>query len=73
MTETRGDPREVGDLLATWVGIRMEEIDDLAAEARTKADAIPDRRALALLVGELALRVHCLELEVQELRKVAKR
>jgi hypothetical protein len=67
--ETRGDPREVGDLLATWVGVKLEEVDALTEEARAKAAAIPDQRVLWSLYGELLLQLRSLELQVAELRK----
>jgi hypothetical protein len=59
---------DVGDLVASWVGIRMDEVDDLVAEARSKVDALPDQRQLWLLFGEALVRLHCLELEVAGLR-----
>jgi hypothetical protein len=67
--ETRGDPREVGELLATWVGLHMQEVDALLAEGRDKVSAIPDQRVLWSLFGELLLQVRALELEVAELRR----
>jgi hypothetical protein len=50
------------------LAIRMAEVDDLVDEARDRAEAIPDRRSLMLLIGELTVRLHCLELAVDELR-----
>ena len=68
-----GDPRRIGELLGDWLAIRMAEVDDLVAEARVKVDAIPDRRVLFTLLGELVIRVNAVELEVAELRKAARR
>jgi hypothetical protein len=51
----------------------MAEVDDLVDEARTKTAAIPDQRQLWLLVGELVVRVHCLELAADQQRKAARR
>jgi hypothetical protein len=62
------DPTPVGELLAAWVGAKLAEVDDLVDEARDRAEAIPDRRSLMLLIGELTVRLHCLELAVDELR-----
>jgi hypothetical protein len=64
----QGDPRRIGELLGDWLAIRMAEVDDLVDEARDRAEAIPDRRSLMLLIGELTVRLHCLELAVDELR-----
>jgi hypothetical protein len=69
----QGDPRSVGELLACWVGAKLAEVDDLVDEARDRADAIPDRRSLMLLIGELTVRLHCVELAIDELRKAVKR
>jgi hypothetical protein len=73
VTETRGDPREAGELLRLWVGTKLEEVDDLVAEGRNRVEAIPDQRTLWLLMGETLVRLHCLELEVATLRGTAKR
>ena len=51
----------------------MGEVDDLVAEARSRVEAIPDRRVLFTLLGELVIRVNAVELEVAELRKAARR
>jgi hypothetical protein len=64
----QGDPRRIGELLGDWLAIRMAEVDDLVDEARDRAEAIPDRRSLMLLIVELTVRLHCLELAVDELR-----
>ncbi len=70
MTET--DRHAVGELLSTWLGIRMDEIDDQVAEARARVDAIPDQRALWLLAGELTVRLLAVEQEIAELKKAAR-
>lgn len=67
------DPRPVGELVAEWAGIRMAEVDDLVAEARSKVEAIPNLRSLWLIIGELVVRLSAVELEVAELRKAARR
>jgi hypothetical protein len=68
-----GDPRRIGELLSDWLAIRMTEVDALVDEARAKTAAIPDQRQLWLLVGELVVRVHCLELAADQQRKAARR
>jgi hypothetical protein len=55
-------------LLVTWVGVQMDTIDALVADATVKVDALPDLRALWALFGELVIRVTCLEREVAALR-----
>jgi hypothetical protein len=67
------DPRRIGELLGDWLAIRMAEVDDLVEEGESKVAAIPDQRRLWLLLGETLVRVHCLELEVAELRKAVPR
>jgi hypothetical protein len=73
MLPDQGDPRRVGELLAAWVGAKLAEVDDLVDEARSRVDAIPDQRVLWSLVGEVIVLLRALELEVAELRKVARR
>jgi hypothetical protein len=68
---TRATPG-IGELLGDWLAIRMAEVDAEVDEARAKVDAIPDRRSLMLLIGELTVRLHCVELAIDEL-KAAKR
>ena len=68
-----GDPRRIGELLNSWLAIQMDKVDALVDEADAKVAAIPDQRHLWLLLGETLVRVHCLELEVAELRKGARR
>jgi hypothetical protein len=63
------DPRRIGELLGDWLAIRMDEVDDLVGEARARAGAIPDQKALWLLFGEALVRLHCLELAVDELKR----
>jgi hypothetical protein len=69
----QGDPRRIGELLGDWLAIRMTEVDALVDEGEAKVAAIPDQRHLWLLLGETLVRLHCLELEVAELRKGARR
>jgi hypothetical protein len=69
----QGDPRRIGELLGDWLAIRMTEVDALVEEGEAKVAAIPDQRHLWLLLGETLVRLHCLELEVAELRKGARR
>ena len=69
----QGDPRRIGELLSDWLAIRMTEVDALVEEGEAKVAAIPDQRHLWLLLGETLVRLHCLELEVAELRKGARR
>jgi hypothetical protein len=68
-----GDPRRIGELLSDWLAIRMAEVDALVQEGESKVAAIPDQRHLWLLLGETLVRLHCLELEVAELRKGGRR
>jgi hypothetical protein len=64
-----GDPRRIGELLGDWLAIRMDEVDALVEEGESKVAAIPDQRTLWLLFGETLVRLHCLELEVAELKR----
>jgi hypothetical protein len=63
------DPRRIGELLGDWLAIRMEEVDALVDEGESKVAAIPDQRRLWLLLGETLVRLHCLELEVADLKR----
>jgi hypothetical protein len=63
------DPTLVGELVAAWVGAKLEEVDDLVDEARSRVDAIPDQRVLWSLVGEVIVLLRCLELEVADLKR----
>ena len=67
------DPRRIGELLGDWLAIRMDEVDELVDEAEAKVAVLPDQRHLWLLLGETLVRLHCLELEVAELRKAVRR
>jgi hypothetical protein len=67
------DPRRIGELLGDWLAIRMAEVDALVDEGESKVAAIPDQRHLWLLLGETLVRLHCVELEVAELRKGVRR
>jgi hypothetical protein len=64
---------EAGDLLTTWVGIQMDTIDAMVADAQAKVDAIPEYRTLMLLIGELTVRAVWLETEVQHLKATVDR
>jgi hypothetical protein len=63
-----GDPRAVGDLLGTWLGVKLDQVDALVDDARSKVAAIPQWRVIAQLVGELVISQHALEAEVGQLR-----
>jgi hypothetical protein len=67
------DPRRVGKLLGDWLAIRMAEVDDLVAEARSRVEALPDLRTLWLLAGEILVRLAAVEHDLAELRKAARR
>jgi hypothetical protein len=69
MLPDQGDPRRIGELLSDWLAIRMDEVDALVDEAESKVTAIPDQRHLWLLLGETLVRLHCLELEVADLKR----
>jgi len=69
MLPDQGDPRRIGELLGDWLAIRMDEADALVDEAESKVTAIPDQRHLWLLLGETLVRLHCLELEVGDLKR----
>jgi hypothetical protein len=62
------DPRAVGDLLGTWLGVKFDQVDALVDEARGKVDSIPDMRVLASIVGEQFILLRALETEVDQLR-----
>jgi hypothetical protein len=62
------DPRRVGELLGDWLAIHMDRVDALVDEGEFKVAAIPDQRHLWLLLGETLVRLHCLELEVADLK-----
>lgn len=69
----QADPQRIGELLSDWLAIRMTEVDALVEEGEAKVAAIPDQRHLWLLLGETLVRLHCLELELAELRRGARR
>jgi hypothetical protein len=73
MVPDQGDPAGVGEVVAAWVGVKLAEVDDLVAEARSRVEAIPNQRVLWTLVGEIIVLLRCLELEVAELRKAIRR
>jgi hypothetical protein len=66
--DSRADPRAIGELLNTWLGIKVDQVDALVDDARGKVDALPDQRQLWLLFGEALVRLHVVELEVSQLR-----
>jgi hypothetical protein len=66
------DPTAVGELVSAWVGAKLDEVDGLVDEARSRVDALPDQRVMWSLVGETLVLLRALELEVAEL-KAAKR
>lgn len=63
------DPQRLGELWNTWLGIQLDTIDSLTAEAAAKVAEIPDLHQLWLLLGELTVRLHCVELAVDELKR----
>ena len=63
------DPRRIGELLSDWLAIRMAEVDALVDEGESRVAAIPDQRHLWLLLGETLVRLHCVELELAELKR----
>jgi hypothetical protein len=69
MLPDQGDPRRIGELLSDWLAIRMDEVDALVDEAEAKVAVLPDQRHLWLLLGETLVRLHCLELEVADLKR----
>jgi hypothetical protein len=73
MVPDRGDPAAVGELVAAWVGAKLEEVDYLVAEAHSRVEAIPNQRVLWSLVGEVIVLLRCLELDVAELKKAIRR
>jgi hypothetical protein len=64
----QGDPRRIGELLGDWLAIRMDQVDALVDEAESKVAALPNLRNLWALFGELVVRVHFLESEVERLK-----
>jgi hypothetical protein len=58
----------VGELLRLWVGVKMDQIDELAAEAQVKASAIPSLLVLRQLIGELIINQYALQQEVGDLK-----
>jgi hypothetical protein len=64
----RADPRAIGELLNTWIGVKFDEVDALVDEAHAKVNAIPDRRVLAERIGEWILTTWMLEHDVKELK-----
>jgi hypothetical protein len=62
------DRQRIGDLVMTWVGIAMDTVDAMVADAQAKVDALPEYRTLMALIGELTVRMIWLETEVQQLK-----
>lgn len=62
------DLRRFGELWNVWLGIQLDTIDSLTADAAAKVAAIPDLHQLWLLIGELTVRLHCAELAIDELK-----
>jgi hypothetical protein len=58
----------VGELLRLWVGVKMDQIDELAAEAQVKASVIPSLLVLRQLIGELVINQYALQQEVGDLK-----
>ena len=56
-------------MLSDWLAIQMDRVDSLTAEAEAKVAILPDQRHLWLLLGETLVRLHCLELEVADLKR----
>jgi hypothetical protein len=73
MSNYQAEIPDVGGLLQTWIGIHLDTIDSLMAEAHEKVEALPDMRVLWSLYGELLLGLRALEAEVAELRKAVRR
>jgi hypothetical protein len=68
MLPDQGDPRRIGELLGDWLAVRMAEVDALVDEADAKVAALPNLHDLWALFGELVVRVHFLESEVERLK-----
>jgi len=62
------DPHAVGELLNTWIGLKMDEVDELVAEAKVKLSTLPSQQVLWECFGEWLLRLVALEREVADLR-----
>jgi hypothetical protein len=67
-TENAQIGEDVGELLRLWVGVKMDQIDELAAEAQVKASAIPSLLVLRQLIGELVINQYALQQEVGDLK-----
>jgi hypothetical protein len=68
VAEAQDAARHAGELLQAWVGIRMDEVDELVAEAKAKLATLPSQAVLWELFGEWLLRLTALEREVAGLR-----
>jgi hypothetical protein len=67
------DRQRIGELVGAFIGAKVEEIDGLVAEARSRVESLPDLRTLWLLAGEILVRLAAVEHELAELRKAARR
>jgi hypothetical protein len=63
------DVRRLGELWNDWFGIQLDTIDSLTAEAAAKVAEIPEVGRLWLLFGEVLVRLHCVELAIDELKR----
>jgi hypothetical protein len=63
------DPRRIGELLNEWLAIQMDTVESLTADAAAKVAEIPDLHQLWFLLGELTVRLHCVELEIADLKR----
>ena len=59
---------EIGELLRLWAGVKLDQIDDLVAEAEAKTAALPDLRVLRQLTGETVILLYALQTEVADLK-----
>jgi hypothetical protein len=60
--------RHAGELLQAWVGIQMDTVDEVVAEAKAKLATLPSQAVLWECFGEWLLRLTALEREVGDLR-----
>jgi hypothetical protein len=60
--------RHAGELLQDWVGVVMDQVDELVAEAKVKLSTLPSQQVLWECFGEWLLRLTALERDVADLR-----
>jgi hypothetical protein len=79
ITEVRPPADRILELLGEYATGKLADIDQIVALAEARAREIPKTPVLARrldtawsVIGELVMRIRCLELEVAELRKAAK-